>query len=83
MNLNSLKGWLLQAGLFTLNLIKVTSIWLWRATCWLSRITWTATKFLGRCALWVVFFPLGIFRSWLHHTKKRDDRLIEALKSKS
>jgi len=33
---------------------------------------------LGRVVLWVVFFPLGIWRS-VRHTRKKDIRKQEAL----
>ena len=33
---------------------------------------WAPLKWLGRVALWVVFFPLGIWRSVVHSRKTRD-----------
>lgn len=34
---------------------------------------WGPSKWAGRCALWICFFPLGIWRSYAHG--KKADRL--------
>jgi hypothetical protein len=35
---------------------------------------WAPAKWIGRVALWVLFFPLGIWRSYANNRKKRDLR---------
>jgi len=35
---------------------------------------------LGRVLLWVVFFPLGIWRSLVHHRKKGERRTADMLR---
>jgi hypothetical protein len=34
---------------------------------------------LGRIALWILFFPLGIWRSVVHGRRQRDARLVAAM----
>lgn len=36
---------------------------------------WGPAKFLGRLLLWIVFCPVGLWRSIVHHTDKRHDRM--------
>lgn len=36
---------------------------------------WNPLKWLGRVALWVLFFPLGIWRSVVHSRKERDAKM--------
>lgn len=35
---------------------------------------WEPTKWLGRMVLWVVFFPVGLWRSARHGRKNREAR---------
>lgn len=39
----------------------------------------TPVFWLGRVLLWIVFFPLGIWRSLVHHRKKGQRRTEEAM----
>lgn len=35
---------------------------------------------LGRMILWIVFFPLGIWRSLRHHRKKAENRAVRRMR---
>jgi hypothetical protein len=41
---------------------------------------WNITKWLGRVALWLVFWPVGLWRSIRHGQAKRDARIVEELR---
>ena len=43
---------------------------------WSLRLVWGGSKRTGRIALWVLFFPLGIWRS-VRHGAKKDRRALE------
>lgn len=36
---------------------------------------------IGRVALWLLFWPLGLWRSIKHSQRKRDDRIIDELRN--
>lgn len=36
-------------------------------------------KRTGRVGLWVAFWPAGLWRSWKHGQKKRDERLAKLI----
>lgn len=40
---------------------------------------WYVLKWLGRVSLWLVFLPLGLWRSWRHGKNKDMARLERAL----
>lgn len=40
----------------------------------------TPVFFLGRVLLWIVFFPVGIWRSLVHHRKKGERRAQEMMR---
>lgn len=40
---------------------------------------WSFLRWLGRVALWVVFLPLGLWRSVRHGQRKRDRRQADEL----
>jgi hypothetical protein len=37
-------------------------------------------KWLGRVSLWVLFLPLGLWRSVRHGRRKSEKRIIEAMR---
>jgi hypothetical protein len=43
-------------------------------------IIWDFTKWVGRVTLWLLFWPIGLWRSIHHSHTKRDKRIIEELK---
>ena len=43
-------------------------------------IVWGFVKWLGRVSLWVVFLPLGLWRSIRHGRRKRDERLARMIR---
>lgn len=63
----------------TLRISKVVWDMTWATLIVLWDWTWRSLKYIGRVSLWVLVLPLGIFRSWLHHSKKRDERIIAEL----
>jgi hypothetical protein len=42
---------------------------------------WGFTKWLGRVSLWIVFLPLGLWRSIRHGRRKSEQRLLEAMRA--
>lgn len=42
-------------------------------------ILWNFTKWIGRVSLWLLFWPLGLWRSYRHGQDKRDQRMAERL----
>ena len=59
-------------------LIVIGALWaatLWTAprlyavTLWTLMTTWSFTKWAGRVSLWVFFWPLGLWRSYVHHKR--------------
>jgi hypothetical protein len=40
----------------------------------------TPVFFVGRVLLWIVFFPVGIWRSLVHHRKKGERRAQEMMR---
>ena len=47
------------------------SWWYWLTIGWV----WSPTKWLGRVALWLLCWPLGLWRSWVHHHATQAARL--------
>jgi len=43
---------------------------------------WGFVKWLGRVALWIVFLPLGLWRSVRHGRRKSERRIIEAMRDR-
>ncbi|MBI2710306.1 MAG: DUF2510 domain-containing protein [Actinobacteria bacterium] len=41
---------------------------------------WAPLKWLGRVALWLLFFPLGFWRSYANHDRKKELRQQRGLK---
>ena len=46
---------------------------------WILKICWVALKFTGRILLWILFWPIGMWRSITHHGDKRNDKMIAAM----
>ena len=65
--------------------------WLWMATKATGRATWPAillmgrfswgfTKWAGRLTLWMLCWPLGLWRSYRHGKRRDQQGLVEALR---
>lgn len=46
----------------------------------LAKPAWALLKKLGRIALWIGLFPVGLWRSIVHGRRKREKRFIEELR---
>jgi len=51
-----------------------------RIARWALRMLWAVVKWAGRVTLWVVFWPLGLWRSWRHGRDKDMARLEQKLR---
>ena len=46
-------------------------LWYWLLVGW----WWGPTKWSGRVLLWLLFWPLGLWRSMAHHGNARDSKM--------
>jgi hypothetical protein len=47
---------------------------------WPIRKLWGGITRTGRILLWILFWPIGLWRSLVHGRKKRDRQLVDALR---
>lgn len=47
---------------------------------WPVRKTWGGITRMGRILLWIVFWPVGLWRSIVHSQRKRDKRLAAEMR---
>lgn len=68
----------------TASALWAATLWTWAALCattvWAARTSWAATKWAARVALWIVFWPVGLWRSIRHGRNRRHAELVAALK---
>lgn len=46
---------------------------------WVFAVSWGFTKWFGRVCLWLLFFPLGLWRSINHGSNKRQKKQLAAM----
>ena len=77
MNTDQLKTYAIRIANVTLKYGKVLWDISWAMLIVLWDWTWRITKWAGRTTLWVFFLPLGIYRSYLHHSRKREQERLQ------
>lgn len=50
----------------------------WAATRWTARVVWAVTRWAGRVALWVLCWPIALYRGHNKKVERRHQELVAA-----
>jgi hypothetical protein len=59
---------------------QTTARYTWATILWIATATWAVTRWAGRVTLWIVCWPLALYRGHNKKTERRHQELVAAVK---